>query len=216
MNSYLEEFYNLACHIDVLQFFNNYKRTSKIHKELTESIGCYKAAVEMMNLDVSQERLVFIIGDGKFARTASVFAHMTKWTCVSIDPQLDIEWFNKYSLYKNSVGQNIRRLECINSKIEDANIDYEKFKNFDNILLVFPHSHATIKSSVAKLSTIFTEDRTFDMINMPCCVEVPSNFRAQRFVKYSEYMSYCDTNVISPKNTVHCWKNLTANILMRK
>jgi hypothetical protein len=216
MNSYLDEFYNLACHVDVLQFFNNYKRTAKIHKELTESIGCYKAAIDMMKLDSNEERLVIVIGDGKFPRTASIFAHMTKWTCISIDPQLDIEWFNKYSSYKASVGQNIRRLECINSTIEDAKIDSDKLKNFQKFLVVFPHSHAKIKSSVTKLGSLFGEETTFDMINMPCCVEVPSNFRAQKFVKYNEYISYCDTNVISPKNTVHCWKNLTSNILTRK
>jgi hypothetical protein len=216
MYSYLEEFYSQICHIDVLQFFNNYKNASKIHKELTESIGCYKAAVDIMSLNSSEERLVLIIGDGKFARTGSIFSHMSKWTCISIDPEMDINWFDGYKDYKASTGKPIRRLQCIRSTIEDAKFDYAKSVNFEKFILVFPHSHAKIKSSVQKFASVFGGDTPFDMVNMPCCVEVPSSLRTRKFLRDHNYISYCDTNVLSPKNTVHCWKNLTSNILKEK
>lgn len=224
MNSYLVDFYSQICHIDVLQAFNNYKNIKKIHKELTESIGCFSAATEVLELDPAEERLVFVVGGGKYPRTATMLSFRTRWTCVSIDPELDTVWFDYFCNYKDNLNQKVKRLQIIKSKIEDVyNIfsqlppdSIQKFRDFKKFLVVLPHSHAKIEATLGEFSKFFGEETETAMISLPCCVATPPQYKTREFINRNGYVGYTDMNVISPKNHFDCWENISYNDVRKK
>lgn len=223
MNSYLQDFYSQICHIDVLQAFNNYKNIKKIHKELTESIGCLNAATEVLKLDPQEERLVFVVGDGKYPRTATMLSFRTKWTCVSVDPELDLKWFFKFQSYKESLNQHIKRLHLVNACVENLyNFYYldqesiQKFRDFKKFLVVLPHSHAKIESTLKEFSKFFGEEQETAMVSLPCCVSTPPQYKTLQFINNNGYVGYTDMNVISTKNHFDCWENISYLNLRKK
>lgn len=221
MNKYLEDFYSQICHIDVLQAFNNYKGIKKIHKELTESIGCFSAATEVLQLDPAEERLVFVVGDGKYPRTATMLSFRTRWTCVSVDPELDLGWFKKFKDYKESLNQQVKRLELVSDLVENlhnslSQESIQKFRDFKKFLVVLPHSHATIKSTLQEFSKIFGEEQETAMVSLPCCVSTPPQYKTLEFINKNGYVGYTDMNVISPKNHFDCWENISYLNLRKK
>lgn len=220
MNSYLVDFYSQICHIDVLQAFNNYKNIKKIHKELTESIGCLEAS-EVLGLDPAEERLVFVVGDGKYPRTATMLSFRTRWTCVSIDPELNTDWFDKWSSYKALLGQDVKRLLCVKDKVENlydslSGESIQKFRDFKKFLVVLPHSHAKIEATLREFSKFFGEETETAMISLPCCVATPPQYKTREFIKNNGYVGYTDMNVISPKNHFDCWENISYLNLRKK
>ncbi len=214
MNTYLEEFYNLNCHIDVLQVFNNYKKIKNIHKEITESYSCYKCLVDVLKIDDQSKTKVYVVGDGKYPRTGSMLSFRTKWDIESIDPEANVEWFKIWTDYKARLNQNVFRLQIHKSTIEEAKI--EKSDGFDNFVVVMPHSHATIKSTLTALAKVYGPDQKFTLVNMPCCISVPSGVQTLEFVKNNGFFVYSDNKVMSPKNMFYCWKNICLNDMVKK
>lgn len=220
MNKYLEDFYSQICHIDVLQAFNNYKNIKKIHKELTESIGCL-SATEVLELDPAEERLVFVVGDGKYPRTATMLSFRTRWTCVSVDPELDIGWFEKFKAYKESLNQHVKRLQLVNDRVENlynslSQESIQKFRDFKKFLVVLPHSHAKIEASLKEFSKFFGEETETAMVSLPCCVPTPPQYKTREFINRNGYVGYTDMNVISTKNHFDCWENISYLSLRKK
>lgn len=223
MNSYLQDFYSQICHVDVLQAFNNYKNINKIHKELTESIGCFNSATQVLHLDPQEERLVFVVGDGKYPRTATMLSFRTRWTCVSVDPELDLKWFFKFQSYKESLNQHIKRLRLVNACVENLyNFYYldqesiQKFRDFKKFLVVLPHSHAKIEATLKEFSKFFGEEQETAMVSLPCCVSTPPQYKTLEFINKNGYVGYTDMNVISPKNHFDCWENISYNDVRKK
>lgn len=224
MNSYLQDFYNQICHVDVLQAFNNYKNINKIHKELTESIGCFNAATQVLHLNPQEERLVFVVGDGKYPRTATMLSFRTRWTCISVDPELDTVWFDYFCNYKANLNQNVKRLQVIKSKIEDVYNIYsqlpsdsiQKFRDFKKFLVVLPHSHAKIEATLKEFAKFFGEETETAMVSLPCCVSTPPQYKTLEFINKNGYVGYTDMNVISPKNHFDCWENISYNDVRKK
>lgn len=220
MNSYLVDFYSQICHIDVLQAFNNYKNIKKIHKELTESIGCLEAA-KVLGLDPAEERLVFVVGDGKYPRTATMLSFRTRWTCVSVDPDLDTVWFEKFKAYKESLNQQVKRLQLVSDRVENlydslSGESIQKFRDFKKFLVVLPHSHAKIEATLKEFSRFFGEETETAMISLPCCVATPPQYKTREFINRNGYVGYTDMNVISPKNHFDCWENISYNDVRKK
>ena len=61
-------------------------------KEITESMGAFVAIHEHLiknGIDRNSNKVdVYAIGDGHSPRTAALIACLTKWNCISIDPQM--------------------------------------------------------------------------------------------------------------------------------
>lgn len=223
MNTYLEDFYSQICHVDVLQAFNNYKNINKIHKELTESIGCFNSATQVLHLDPQEERLVFVVGDGKYPRTATMLSFRTRWTCISVDPELDILWFYRFKSYKESLNQHVKRLHLVKSCVENLYDFYQhdleliqKFLDFKKFLVVLPHSHAKIEATLKEFAKFFGEEQETAMVSLPCCVSTPPQYKTLEFINKNGYVGYTDMNVISPKNHFDCWENISYNDVRKK
>lgn len=223
MNSYLQDFYSQICHVDVLQAFNNYKNINKIHKELTESIGCFNSATQVLHLDPQEERLVFVVGDGKYPRTATMLSFRTRWTCISVDPELDIGWFYRFTSYKESLNQHVKRLHLVKSCVENLYDFYQhdleliqKFRDFKKFLVVLPHSHAKIEATLKEFAKFFGEETETAMVSLPCCVSTPPQYKTLEFINKNGYVGYTDMNVISPKNHFDCWENISYNDVRKK
>ncbi len=183
---YIDEFLHLKCRDDLLKtgWFNN-------AKEITESMAVFKAYFKYFYEKVNNP-IIIVIGDGVFPRTASLFAFRTPYWIVSIDPLLKIDNEIKYFDFPY-------RLWGIKSKIENININYSQIftlpSYFENCILIFCHSHASIKQSILTLKSLY---KHFYIISMPCCV--PDDLPILPFKNYEDY------GVFSPKRRINLYK----------
>lgn len=173
---YLDEAIELRCFVDLLklELFPN-------AKEVTESFGiCQGIFSEICNDRHNPNITVVIPGDGSKPRTAATIVHRTLWSAISIDPAL-----------KNKQFPSVKRLTCINKKIEEINTI--KINGF--AILAFVHSHASMATTLDKIEA----DRTA-IIAMPCCKAIDIDIPCD--------LTYVDHSILSPKNTIHIWKDI--------
>jgi len=149
-------------------------------KEITESYAMFEASRkihDVMRHDDPDNTLI-AIGDGVMPRTAALFAYLTKWRCISIDP--------KMSDRKKIFG--VQRLLRIKEKVE--NVEPKQFKG--NVLMVLPHSHCRIQDCLR-----FRGENTF-IFSMPCCFD--------HSLETLPFEEFDDKYVWSPKNHIKMWK----------
>lgn len=180
MNTYIKHFLNTKASSQVLPLFNKGKN---VCKELTESWGCLEAAKKYCK-DLS-DCIVYVIGDGSTPRTAALFAFYTGAQCFSVDPALNLPFYNMWV-----EKERPQRLSIMKKKIEE--IGPQECNN-KRLLVIWPHSHAPMKESLGLF--INYESRT-DII-LPCCVQIPHSF-----MKYP-HIIYADNYILSPKNYMH-------------
>lgn len=168
---YINRFIKMKCAADLLRL-----RMFPDAKEVTESFGminaCKNLPLEFNDRSRSDINVV-VVGDGVRPRTGALFAHLTRWNCVTIDPIMVEEVWP------------IHRLKCYKKKVEDVKLHFD-----GPLIIVLPHSHA--KPSIC-LSNITTSS-LLCVINMPCCV--PSD------ILHFEHISYKDGRIWSPKNRI--------------
>ncbi len=120
-------------------------------KEITESFAMFEASRKLYpdfkheNGDVT----LVCVGDGTKPRTAALFAFLTRWNCVSIDPEME---------FKDD--EKIYRLESIKDEIQNIQRHFHS-----KVLVVMPHAHV-------KLDWLkgISGDR-IKYISMPCCIK---------------------------------------------
>lgn len=198
-NPYLLRFFNSNSLADIAPVFDNYKSVRYRNKEITESMGCLRA-IDFTDFDPKDlEVECFIIGDGTRARTGFIFAYFTSWWVTSIDPLLDMNWFNKYYIFKRDEGHTVRRLSLCDTTVEDFSspINFGK-----KTLLVLPHSHADISACLTKFRV------PVSIISLPCCTKTPSRLRGPEAVENHNYITYQDRHIITSKSDIHIWKDL--------
>lgn len=174
--NYINRFFRLKCAVDLVQhkIFPN-------AKEITESFGCFEAVRKNFPFHPGDPTInIVCVGDGNTPRTAALFAFLTNWNCVSIDPK-----FKK-------TDYPIRRLTLLKSKVEDVELAFEK------CVIISCHSHASIN---AVLKSIVAKDRSF--INMPCC-----NQKDKPRKKPLPDIQYYDDMVLSLHNLIKIWKSI--------
>lgn len=198
MKSYLNHFFSLNCAPDILPFFTNNHRNAA--KEVTESFAMWRAAVDILKLDPKGNTTVIVIGDGTRPRTAAVFSHLTQWDCVSVDPLMDLNWFTEYEKQREKIGCPLVRLVPYRRKAMDFEVDCETAR----CLLVLPHSHASLTEAL----TSPINYSQLDVIAMPCCKNIEQKYLEKKFALEHNLFTYVDTNVWSPKNTVHIWRDM--------
>lgn len=191
---YIEEFLSRNSGVDLLPFFETLNKRAA--KEITESYAMHNAAVQALGISPSEREVIaIVVGDGRLPRTGALLAYLTKWTIVSIDPQMDLE--------KVASLPKVDRLDCHAKKAEDmrSSIRCAGYR----CVLILPHSHADLNAAIA----VPKEASRIDLISMPCCVPHNQKFEIFDFVKKHEMITYVDPDVWSPKNRVYIWKNIT-------
>ena len=192
-NPYIDRFFGLRAARDLLPFFIGSKKGSA--KEITESFACY-AAADYVGCDL-QNSVVICPGDGASPRTAATFAFLTLSECHSIDPILNLD---KYKEIEEYLGFKVRRLNIYKSNVEDVKIDCGGKK----CIVVACHSHAKMEDMI-NCATNY-EQMTF--IALPCCNPINEKYFKKEFAKKTEYISYVDGHIWSPKRTFHIWKKM--------
>jgi len=144
---YINYFIGLKSAIDMLRL-NLFPNA----KEITESMGGFNSIKHFPIRRDDPNINIVVVGDGHKPRTAALCAFMSKWNCVSIDPEL------------RRTEYPIKRLTCYKSKIEDLKLEFDS-----PTVLLLVHSHApslpcieNIKAPIKYISSI------------PCCF--PDNF----------------------------------------
>lgn len=174
---YLDDFLTLTCTPDLLalKLFPN-------AKEVTESQAMYwlvcdelaKRGVNRKDKDV----VIIETGCGHKPRTSALFAYRSAWTCIAIDPVVDV----------GNYGDRV--LLC---KMKDQRFvgeDIEKITPFRVAVVVSVHGHGQPKALYDRL----TQDRKA-IFEMPCCK--PASLQRGRFK--------IDNGILSPKRTIY-WK----------
>ena len=200
MRKYIDHFFSLKCGPDILPFFNNNHRSAG--KEITESFAMWRAAIDVLEVDPKEPLIAIVVGDGKRPRTASVLAHLTQWNTISIDPILDMKWFNTYAKERDAQGNPLVRLRPIPRKAhkEEITVNCKGWR----AILFFPHAHAPMSEALQ----VPTNYSRLDVINMPCCNKIEPQFLMKKFALQHQLFTFVDDAVWSPKNTIHVWQNL--------
>ena len=174
-NKYIERFISLNCAPDILghRLFPNLKK-------ITESFGIFCALKYNIldKLPEGRQADIFVVGDGKRPFTGAFIAYMTRSYVTSVDPKLD-----------DSEHSGINRLNIVDCMVEDLFI----LQDPAHAILLFPHSHASIYSSVRK----FKGTKRIDVISMPCC------YKDDIFIEPD--ISYTDVGIHSPYNRVNIY-----------
>lgn len=198
MNQYVTQLLTSNRLPDVIPAFANYVQVKDRDKEISESMACLAALQGFFNQKEIEGSKVLVVGDGKFPRTGMVISHFTPATVESIDPLLDINWWERYKEYKkNGEGRNVNRIQLHSKKFEDFDLSTTKEKN---VFLILPHSHAPFYDTVKKLNNAGIEP---SIISMPCCVNIP-----EQIIEASNPAIFVDKNILSPKNKIYIWKKL--------
>lgn len=183
VGKYVNKLFKLACFPDLI--------ASKIFpdvKELTESMAAVDAVFTHLRDDVDPAdpnvHLVSV-GDGSTPRTAALFAFMTQWTCVSIDPQLKQgPWLAQ--------GQPIRRLSLHTAKIQDFSVMVT-----GPLVVTAVHSHAPMPATLQSLRSLTARH----LVTIPCCTDLTVPGRAPD-------VEYSDPHCWSPQRTVRIYRGI--------
>ena len=183
---YMDEFMSLKCAPDLLamKLFPN-------SKEVTETFASYRAITRNLfkTVNVADTNVTLVsIGDGSTPRTAAMFAHRSRWTCVSVDPNLG----NK------GRWQGIDRLHMFPKKVED--LEDHKLRPLlrEKVLLVGVHSHADLQQAFLKFDRHNTGSAVIGVVALPCCVP-------QLLWDIKPSVNYADWGIWSPERQVNVW-----------
>ena len=184
-NRYLNEFIRLKCAPDLLKYkiFPN-------TKEITETIGGFNAYRKffMSTFQPSDEDITVITpGDGVCARTATFFAHLTKFHCIAVDP-----------LTRGNTQNKVYRVDEFKMRGEDFRWDSKDnpYLRPKKVLIVGVHAHLQPSDLVFNMGgSLMT-----GIIWIPCCFKIPKK------VENSADYVYFDQHIQSPANKVFVWK----------
>ena len=155
-------------------------------KEITESMGAFVAIHEHLiknGIDRNSDKVdVYAIGDGHSPRTAALIACLTKWNCISIDPEMRLKTWK------------FKRLTIFRNKVEEVSFD----GNNDRIaIIVCVHSHAKLTDCLKSIRNY----KERHLINIPCCVKSD--------LDYEPDFTFCDVGIQSEKQNVSVYLNCT-------
>lgn len=176
MPYYVDMIMKLRCAPDLLA-----RRLFPNAKEWEESFGMFQAVKSVVGTKELGRRDITLVsvGDGHTPRTAALFAHMSAWQCISIDPQL------RQKEYK------ISRLQTFRSKVEDLKLHY----GGHHLIIVGVHAHISLQKTLNSiLPANFTRRSLFFM---PCCVKSDLPVPPDKVI--------VDRHIRSPHNEIQVW-----------
>lgn len=194
-SNYIHRFMSLKTAPEVLPWFQT---AADPVKEITESMGCWSAAYDILKLNQKNPNVgVLVIGDGKAPITGALFAFMSKWNVISIDPKMG------QAAFPCGLPERLLGFGRLFEDIPPDTVAKGLKGCTDNGLLVFPHSHAKLELCINIAKHIF---KTFDVIALPCCTKpIRGPLVEKNFALKHSYVSYEDPEILSDKNIVHVW-----------
>jgi hypothetical protein len=154
---YLDFFIRLDCGPKLLAtgFYPN-------AKEITETQGVFVTCLHKLQLSYQDPRVcIVVVGDGFYPRTGYYISLLTSWRIYSVDDAMQRDLEKTAAL--TATQEN---LVLMPHRIEDCHIDA---KEAHTIVLLFVHSHASLKNSLASLS--YKDDTRVHVVSLPCCQE---------------------------------------------
>jgi hypothetical protein len=186
-NKYLDEALRIKCFPDMISLglFPN-------AKEVTESFACYEAYRKhiMKHIHPSDSKAtVVVVGDGHTPRTGAVFAFRSKFSVVSIDPEI-----------KDHFSGKIKNLEIIKNYVQDVRVG--ESSSDGSVIYVFPHSHAKPEMLLHIDLAMFNNAKHKFFIMMPCCVDLEMNDCLNKTFGVERIANYYDWGIHSPKKRI--------------
>ena len=217
---YVNEMLRLACAPELIRL-----KLFPDAKELTESFAANNAIRTHLAAEypTSDPRVTLIaVGDGITPRTAALCAFLTRWQCVSMDPEMvpwerwrrsrDVATGQPWSTCGDEAGEavdhgwgGVRRLQAHRRKVQEMAIDC------DRALLVMVHAHVSLSDTLASVSTSSGECAA---VILPCCnwyakLTHPDGATPPR-------AEYEDPGVVSPQRTVRVFPSLPCGVSARR
>ncbi|MDD4996375.1 MAG: hypothetical protein PHW15_02815 [Patescibacteria group bacterium] len=185
MNKYVKRFVESFASENIIGLFSRYPNA---YKEISESWALLEAAKK--HVGNINDSIVIVIGDGASPRTGAIFAYFTKANVFSIDPNFNIlHWIEHYDK-QMKMGYTPQRLKLFKLKASEVKINcFNK-----QCIVIWPHSHAPM-NDFNVLNALTRID-----IALPCCIPIPNNWMTIPHIVFD------DINIISPKRTIHIWK----------
>ncbi len=160
-------------------------------KEISETQGAFEAVRNKLKLDYKDESIaIVIVGDGYNPRTGYYIACMTKWKIFSVDPAMERDFSEITEKIKDR-----NNIQIFPKKIEDCTLDLKAFRT---AVLLFVHSHASLKASVNSL--LINHPTVIHAVSMPCC------FDDDLGIAYD--MKFDDPYVISVHRSLFIYKDI--------
>jgi len=176
---YLDWFLSLNCASDILE--RGLFGKCRIAKEITEAVAAFNAVKSVLGSSSFDDRsyTCVVVGDGVTPRCGGLFAFLTKWDVVSIDPKLrDEDW-------------RVDRLRTVRARVEDV----EPVK-CDSAVIVSCHNHADVEATWNCAEAPFKL-----MVDIPCCRPVSIPHGAALLYGYR------DCGIASPQNEVYLFQS---------
>ena len=192
-STYLDAVFSLSC-------FNDLMRVGALSsaKDISESYGALQAIKQHSAAGGSWKDdsvVCLCVGDGSAPRTASLACYLTKWRCVSIDPELKEEWVG-------NEARGVKRLVGFRGTIDDYMSTQERIADAQKLAIICVHSHARFvgPSAVPNIRARFGDLPTC-VVAIPCCPRVCP----ERDVGVKPHTSYYDDCIFSEKRRVEIW-----------
>jgi len=210
---YLDRVMSLDCYPELVQ-----RRVFRSAKDISESVAAIQGAVTV--LDKESDVLCLCIGDGNTPRTAVLAAYWKKWTCVSIDPNLESQWMGRepqgvqgLTGVKTTMEDYLERLEQDRSGHQDeplacqpvgADIHDTSASKPITLILLCVHSHVRFQkgNTVHRIHHLHDKPTCTILVSIPCC----PTFRHVHDLGRPPDRSYEDDGIFSARRAVHIWK----------
>ena len=216
---YVNEMLRLGCAPELMRL-----RLFPDAKELTETFAVHQAVRSRLGASYpkTDEGVTLVaVGDGNTPRTAALFAFLTRWHCVSIDPEI-VPW-REWRARKLVAGPSssavedededdgddgnwggIRRLSAFRRKMQEVTVDC------DRAVLVLVHAHVSLADCLAGVRTRTGECAA---VIMPCCNWYASMRHPDG--KTPPTANYDDPAVVSPHREVRVFETLPCRVSER-
>ena len=218
---YVTELLKLACGPELVRL-----RLFPDAKELTESFAANNAARSFLwsknaagraRVDPADAAVTCVaVGDGNTPRTAALFAFLTRWHCVAVDPEM-VEW-REWRKRRGVVDADddgdgdrpgvptgawggVRRLRAFRKKIQEVRVECEK------AVLVLVHAHVSLAECLAQVQT---RSGRCSAVILPCCNWYQKLRHPEGAPPLAEYD---DGSVASPQRTVRVFDDLPCGTL---
>lgn len=155
---------------------------------------------------------VLVVGDGGSPRIAGTCALRTKWTCMSVDPQIadSIDLTKQEALPKWHVNP-IERVLCVPALIQDVDLaecleskeKEQTMQSFDKLVVVLMHSHVTLRQALQPLVRSKWSGSFLGVVACPCCNWSESQSMIAGRPPTVEYVDDCMGTV---KNEIRVWR----------
>ena len=187
--SHFNEFVRLSCAGSLLDLhiFPN-------AKEISESMGCFDGVRRYLPVgwNFSDTNIICLsLADGSTPRTAALFAYMSKWQIISVDPAMREDAIERC--------KSVDRLICIKDIVENIG-EYECERAV--ILAVHAHNSPEKKDkrkNILEAAMKKVKAKNYLVVALPCCNDL--NIPGRNFQH-----EYKDLGIWSEKNVIRIWE----------